>query len=75
MAVWLPVGDGFVGADVIRWKEPAFRDRRGGKPVHVGERLVTAEVDPENGTRVLIGNPAVPLLNGADHDEASETEN
>ena len=44
MAVWLPVGDGFVGADVIRWKEPAFRDRRGGKPVHVGERLVTAEV-------------------------------
>lgn len=44
MTKWVPIGDGFVGADVIRWKEPVFRERRNGKPVHVGERLVTAEV-------------------------------
>lgn len=44
MAVWVPVGDGFVEADVIRWKEQVFRERRDGKPVHVGERQVTAEV-------------------------------
>ena len=28
---------------------------------------------PENGTGGLIGNQAVPLLNGADNDEENET--
>jgi hypothetical protein len=32
------------------------------------------EVDPESGTSGLIGKAAVPLLNGADHDEANETD-
>jgi hypothetical protein len=32
------------------------------------------EVDPGFGTRGLIGKSAVPLLNGADHDEANETD-
>jgi hypothetical protein len=44
MAVWIPVGDGFIEADVIRWKEPVFRNRHYGKAARVGERLVTAEV-------------------------------
>ena len=34
----------------------------------------TTEVDPGNRTGGLIGNRAVPLLNGADHDEENETE-
>jgi hypothetical protein len=44
MAVWLPVGDGFIEADVIRWIEPVFRNRRHGRPARVGERVVIAEV-------------------------------
>jgi hypothetical protein len=32
------------------------------------------EVDPEFGTKGLVGNSAVPLLNGADHDEENETD-
>jgi hypothetical protein len=34
----------------------------------------TIEVDPEFGTKGLVGNSAVPLLNGADHDEENETD-
>ena len=49
MAVWIPVGDGFIEADVIRWLEPVFKNRRRGKPSKVGERLVTAEVLREAG--------------------------
>ena len=44
MAVWISVGDGFIAADVIRWKEPVFKNRRSGRPDRVGERLVIAEV-------------------------------
>jgi hypothetical protein len=44
MTVWIPVGDGFIEADVIRWKEPVFKNRRRGQPARVGDRLVTAEV-------------------------------
>jgi hypothetical protein len=46
MAEWIPVGDGFIEADVVRWKEGIF-ERRGLKKeraVRVGDRLVTAEV-------------------------------
>src|SRR5208282_1435355 len=49
MAVWMPVGDGFIEADVIRWKEPVFRNRRYGKPARLGDRLVTAEVLRDDG--------------------------
>jgi len=44
MAAWIPVGDGFIEADVIRWKEPVFKNRRSGRAVRVGDRLVFAEV-------------------------------
>jgi hypothetical protein len=44
MAVWISVGDGFIEADVIRWKEPVFKNRRRGQPARVGDRLVSAEV-------------------------------
>lgn len=44
MAAWISVGDGFIEADVIRWKEPVFKNRQYGQPVRVGDRLVTAEV-------------------------------
>jgi hypothetical protein len=44
MAIWIPVGDGFIEADVIRWKEPVFKNRWRGQPALVGDRLVTAEV-------------------------------
>jgi hypothetical protein len=33
-----------------------------------------SEVDPDFGTRGLIGKVAVPLLNGADDDEAKQTD-
>ncbi len=49
MAVWMPVGDGFIEADVVRWKEPVFRNRRRGRPARLGERLVTAEVLRDDG--------------------------
>ena len=46
MATWIPCGNGFIGADVIRWKESVFaRSRRkGARPVKTGERRVVAEV-------------------------------
>ncbi len=44
MAVWIPVGDGFIEADVIRWNEPVFKNRRRGEPARVGVRQVSAEV-------------------------------
>jgi hypothetical protein len=33
-----------------------------------------SEVDPGFGTMGLVGKRAVPLLNGADHDEENQTE-
>lgn len=46
MAEWIPVGNDFIGADVIRWKEGVFnyRRRKKAKPRLLGERQVTAEV-------------------------------
>jgi hypothetical protein len=49
MAIWMPVGGEFIEADVIRWKEPVFRNRRYGQPARVGDRLVTAEVLSDGG--------------------------
>jgi hypothetical protein len=45
MTEWIPVGGGFIEADVIRWKEPVY-EKHGwrGKSVRAGERLVVAEV-------------------------------
>lgn len=46
MAEWIPIGDDFIVADVIRWKEGVFKNRRRkkAKPMRLGERLVIAEV-------------------------------
>ena len=46
MAEWIPCGDGFIEADVIRWKEGVFdrRGPRGARAVKIGDRLVIAEV-------------------------------
>lgn len=43
----MPVAGGFIEADVIRWKEPVFKNRRRGRPARLGDRLVTAEVLPD----------------------------
>ena len=40
----------------------------------LGPQPRKGDVAPEFGTRGLIGKPAVPSVNGADHDEANETE-
>jgi hypothetical protein len=46
VTLWIPATDGFIAADVVRWKETVFKPRRArkGKAVRQGERLVTAEV-------------------------------
>ena len=47
MAKWIPCGDGFIEADVVRWKESVWEKRsrrRNARAVNVGDRLVTAEV-------------------------------
>jgi hypothetical protein len=44
---WIPCGDGFIAADVVRWKESVWEKRsrrRNARAVNVGERIVTAEV-------------------------------
>lgn len=52
MAVdWIPCGSGFIEADVIRWSEGVWQKsrRRRGRAVHVGDRVVTAEVIGDDG--------------------------
>ena len=47
MAKWIPCGNGFIAADVVRWKESVWEKRsrrRNARAVNVGERVVTAEV-------------------------------
>lgn len=46
MAEWIECGDRFIGADVIRWTEAVWENRRGrsGKAAKIGERRVIAEV-------------------------------
>ena len=60
MAKWISCEDGFIEADVVRWKEGVW-ERRGrskkGRAVHVGERVVTGEVVKDDGdgwVRVLV---------------------
>jgi hypothetical protein len=36
--------------------------------------MLISELDPENGTRGIVGDRPFRLLDGADHDEADETE-
>lgn len=47
MTEWIPCGDGFIEADVIRWKEGVWErrgPRQGGRAIKIGDRLVIAEV-------------------------------
>ncbi len=46
MAIWIPCEDGFIEADVIRWKESAWErwGPRSARAVNIGDRWVTAEV-------------------------------
>ena len=59
MAEWVSAADGFIEADVIRWKEGVFKPRRSrkGRSVRIGEQLVTAEVLRESDVKGF-----VPLL-------------
>lgn len=43
MEQWVEAKD-FIGADVIRWTEGVFHNRRRGKALRIGERQVAAEV-------------------------------
>lgn len=43
MEQWIEAQD-FIAADVIRWKEGVFHNRRKGKALRIGERQVAAEV-------------------------------
>ena len=65
MAKWIPCEDGFIEADVIRWKEGVW-ERRGRlgrritkrtRAINVGDRVVTGEVLKDDGdgwVRVLV---------------------
>ena len=47
MTKWIPCGNGFIEADVVRWKEGVWEKRsrrRNARAVNVGDRMVTAEV-------------------------------
>jgi hypothetical protein len=60
MSKWVPIKDGFIAADVIRWKEKVYHPRRArrGRAVRLGERQVTAEVlkgtDSKGWVRLLV---------------------
>jgi len=43
MERWIEAQD-FIAADVIRWREGVFHNRRKGKALRIGERQVAAEV-------------------------------
>jgi hypothetical protein len=46
MTVWLACADGFIAADVIRWREGIWERRgpKGGRSMKIGDRDVIAEV-------------------------------
>lgn len=67
---WIPCGEGFIEADVIRWREGIW-ERRGpkqGRAIKVGDREVIAEVlsgpDEEGWVMLLVRN--CTLLPGKD---------
>jgi hypothetical protein len=43
MDQWIPATD-FIAADVVRWTEGVFDNRRRGKALRIGERVIAAEV-------------------------------
>jgi len=89
MAEWVPIEDGFIAADVIRWKENVYKPRRSNKskPFRLGERLMIAEVlqgSDRNGwvrllvrkceTLLVLTTRQLPVyLNGAEIKRARKT--
>jgi hypothetical protein len=51
MPKWMPCDGKFVESDVLRWREPVWKPKRGktAKPVLIGERLITAQLLREDG--------------------------
>jgi hypothetical protein len=61
---WVACGNGFITADVVRWKESVWEKRsrrRNARVVNVGERVVTAEVlrEDEDGWVFLLTRACV----------------
>lgn len=56
MGAWTKCGDGFIRADVIRWKEAVWDSprRKKAEPLRIGERLITAEVIGDDGEWVRL---------------------
>lgn len=56
MSAWTKCGDGFIKADVIRWKESVWDNprRKQAKGLRIGERLMTAEVIDDDGEWVRL---------------------
>jgi hypothetical protein len=59
MAGWIFCESDFIEADVIRWKEAVWEKRgpKQGRSIHIGDRLLTAEVigeDPDSGFVTLL---------------------
>lgn len=46
MQKWIPCGESFIVGDVIRWREPVWKEKRSprSRSVTIGERVITAEV-------------------------------
>ena len=46
MSRWIPCGETFIVGDVIRWREPVWKQKQSAraKSRMIGERLITAEV-------------------------------
>ena len=82
MIQWVSASDGFIAANVMRWKEGVFKPRRSqkGKPLRIGEQLVTDEVlrEPDlkgyihlivRGCEIvseLAGRTLLPILTGTE---------
>ncbi len=46
MSEWIPCGEAFIEADVIRWREAVWKPkaRKNSRAVRIGERTITAQV-------------------------------
>lgn len=56
MSAWTRCEDGFIKADVIRWKEAVWDSarKRKGNALRIGERLIIAEVVADDGAWVRL---------------------
>ena len=56
VAEWVPCGNGFIEADVIRWSEGVWQEPQHSwnRAVHIGDRVVIAEVLRDHGEWVKL---------------------